>query len=78
MYLTFIFLNLICCILFLSHDFDIEKIDTPHVWEAILRYIGRLLKGFGYELHNHWKEVSNARVVVVACETPHKNISRPD
>ena len=61
MYLIFIFLNLICCILFLQHDFDIEEIDTPHMWETILMHMGRLLKRFRYELHYYWKEPFGAR-----------------
>ncbi|KAG1370952.1 hypothetical protein COCNU_16G000460 [Cocos nucifera] len=39
------------------HDFDIQEIDTPCVREAILWHMGRLLRGFRYELHTHWKEV---------------------
>ena len=77
MYLTFFFKSR-CYILFLQHDFNIEEIDTLHVWKAILRYIERLLKGFRYELYSHWKEDFGARGSGGAREAPHRNVSHPD
>ena len=62
----------------MQHDFDIEEIDTPRVWVAMLRHMGILLKGFRYDLHSHWKEVFSACGAAAAHEAPHRNVSYPD
>ncbi|KAG1331915.1 putative transposase, Ptta/En/Spm, plant [Cocos nucifera] len=40
--------------------------------------MGRLLRGFKYELHTHWKEVLQAYRATAACETPHRSVSHLD
>ncbi|KAG1359145.1 hypothetical protein COCNU_08G005910 [Cocos nucifera] len=59
----------------LQHDFDIQEIDTTRVRENILWYMESLLKGFGYELHSHWKEVFHVHGVVAAYEASHRSAS---